>query len=123
MAEERERDILRTREQFFHATMGSIMHMNEAHAIWMDRVLGRSLVAVAGRLAAVQELVHSAGDDPEWEKMPGHLRDAVWISHEAVAGAMAAYQAVRHGYWQESLVLVRHVMEVVALMLHLCVDP
>jgi len=103
--------------------MGSIVDLNESHAIWMDRIFGKALDAVVDRLAAVQEIVHLAGDDPEWEKMPTHLRDVVWISHEAVNGTMAAYQLVRHGYWQESLVLVRHLIEVVSLMLHLCVEP
>lgn len=123
MSEESGEQILRTREEFSEATMGSIVHMNESRAIWMDRILGKALDAVVDRLAAVQEIVHSAGDDPEWEKMPTHLRDVVWISHEAVNGTIAAYQLVRHGYWQESLVLVRHLIEVVSLMLHLCVEP
>ena len=123
MPGEREENILRTREEFFEATLESMVHRNESHAIWMDHVPGKALEAVVGRLAAVQEIVHSAGDDPEWERMPTHLREAVWISHEVVSGTMAAYQLVRHGYWQESLVLVRHLIEVVSLMLHLCIEP
>ena len=59
--------ILRTREDFLEATRGSIIDLNESHAIWMDRIFGKALDA-ADHLGAAQDIVHSAGDDPEWNR-------------------------------------------------------
>jgi hypothetical protein len=115
--------ILRTRDEFSGVTAAAIIHANEGHALWMDHVFGKSLEALVERLGMIQEILQTAGDDPAWKALPAALVDAMWIDRESVNGLMAAYQLVRHGYWQESLVVVRHVIEMIAVSIHLWKEP
>jgi hypothetical protein len=86
-------------------------------------VFGKGLEAFVERLGAIHEILQTAGDDPEWKAWPVHLPDVLWIQREAANSMMAAYQLVRHGYWEESLFVVRHALEIVALSVHLWQKP